>query len=289
MKKYLGIFKVVVGLLLLLGVFVVAPQQALAFKLEVTNNQDRLMNCAVVYYDSAAKKWLCSGWYNVPVGATKNFTFSKAVKTSHMYMYAKAGNAELCGGDDAPYITRTVISNSFQYYDGNTCPDGPNRKSAHFYKMAIDEDDTVSIEWGAGGNKQQSAGNNASITSQEMQAIQLLNRDRAQNGLGPLTADAKLTQVARNHAADMAQQNYFNHTNLRGQSPFDRMSANRIAYRSAGENIAYNYSLEDMEEAWMNSSGHRANILSKGYTHAGVGLYTKADGTIYGVQLFASY
>ena len=122
-----------------------------------------------------------------------------------------------------------------------------------------------------------------------MQAIQLLNRDRAKNGLKSLQADAKLTQVARSHAADMAKQNYFNHTNLQGKSPFDRMKANGIAYRLAGENIAYNHSLEAMQEAWMNSPGHRANILNTGYTHAGVGLYTKEDGTIYGVQLFASY
>ncbi len=294
MKKYAGILKMVVGLLLLMGVIAFAPQQAQAFKLEVTNNQDRIMNCALVYFDSSAKKWSCSGWYNVPVGATKNFTISKAVQTSHMYMYAKAGNAELCAGNDAPYITRTVISNQFQYYDGNKCPEGPNPRSVHFYKFAIDEDDSISIEWGAARQEKQSArekagGQSAGITQQELQALQLLNRDRAKNGLASLTADAKLTQVARNHAADMAKQNYLNHTNLQGQSPFDRMSANAIAYRSAGENIAYNHSLENMEEAWMNSPGHRANILNKGYTHAGVGLYTKADGTIYGVQLFASY
>ena len=294
MKKYIGALKMMLSLLVIWGVLAFAPQQAQAFKLEVTNNQDRMMNCALVYFDSSAKKWSCSGWYNVPVGATKNFNISKAVQTSHMYLYAKAGNAELCGGDDAPYITRTVISNQFQYYDGNKCPAGPNSKSAHFYKFAVDENDAVSIEWGAARQEKQSVkesagGQNSGITQQEMQAIQLLNRDRAKNGLKSLQADAKLTQVARSHAADMAKQNYFNHTNLQGKSPFDRMKANGIAYRLAGENIAYNHSLEAMQEAWMNSPGHRANILTTGYTHAGVGLYTKEDGTIYGVQLFASY
>ena len=294
MKKQVDVLKMVLSMLLLFGVMAYAPQPLEAFKLEVTNNQDRIMNCALVYFDSSAKRWSCSGWYNVPVGATKNFTISKAVQTSHMYMYAKAGNAELCGGNDAPYITRTVISNQFQYYDGNKCPDGPNSRSVHFYKFAVDENDAVSIEWGAARQEKQSAaqnggGQSAGITQQELQALQLLNQDRVNNGLAPLKADAKLTQVARNHAADMAKQNYLNHTNLQGKSPFDRMKANGISYRLAGENIAYNHSLEAMQEAWMNSPGHRANILNAGYTHAGVGLYTKEDGAIYGVQLFASY
>nr|WP_320146172.1 CAP domain-containing protein [uncultured Anaeromusa sp.] len=294
MKKYVCVLKMILSVLVLCGALACVPQQAQAFKLEVTNNQDRIMNCALVYFDSSAKRWSTSGWYNVPVGATKNFTISKAVQTSHMYMYAKAGNAELCGGDDAPHITRTVISNQFQYYDGNKCPDGPNSRSVRFYKFAVDENDAVSIEWGSARQEKQSVkgstgGQNGGITQQEMQAIQLLNRDRAKNGLTSLSADAKLTQIARSHAADMARQNYFNHTNLQGQSPFDRMTEKGIAYRSAGENIAYNHSLENMQEAWMNSPGHRANILNTGYTHGGVGLYTKEDGTIYGVQLFASY
>ena len=85
-KKQIDVLKMVLSMLLLFGVMAYAPQPLEAFKLEVTNNQDRVMNCALVYFDSSAKCWSCSGWYNVPVGATKNFTLSKAVQTSHMYM-----------------------------------------------------------------------------------------------------------------------------------------------------------------------------------------------------------
>ncbi|WP_051171600.1 CAP domain-containing protein [Sporomusa ovata] len=82
---------------------------------------------------------------------------------------------------------------------------------------------------------------------------------------------------------------YFNHTNLQGQSPFDRLKANGITYRSAGENIGYNYSVKKLEEAWMNSPGHRANILNTSYTHVGLGLYPGENGSLYGVQVFAGY
>ena len=86
MKKQVDVLKMALSMLLLLGVMAYAPQPLEAFKLEVTNNQDRVMNCALVYFDSSAKRWSCSGWYNVPVGATKHFTFSIAVQTSHMFM-----------------------------------------------------------------------------------------------------------------------------------------------------------------------------------------------------------
>ena len=273
----------VVGLLFLIAV-IVTPQQALAFKLEVTNNQDRTMSFTIVKYEDVEKKWSCIGWYNVPVGTTKTFNFPNSTKGKHFYMHAKAGDKALCCGDEAAHITRTVISNSFKYYDKQQCPDGPNRRSVSLYKMEID-DNVARIEWGEEKPRSQTT----NITQDELTAISLLNRDRAENGLPALRADSKLTQVARKHAADMVAHNYLNHKNLQGQSPFDRLKANGIAFRAAAENIAYNYSIESMEEAWMNSPGHRANILNSQYTHVGVGLQTKSDGTIYGVQMFANY
>lgn len=138
----------------------------------------------------------------------------------------------------------------------------------------------------APGNSQRKT---TGISAEELTGIELLNRDRKQQGLPPLIPDPQLTKVARAHAEDMVAQNYFDHINLQGQSPFDRLEMNGISYQSAGENIAYNDSLEEMEIAWMNSPGHRANILDDSYTHVGLGLCHSEDGSIYGVQLFASH
>lgn len=124
---------------------------------------------------------------------------------------------------------------------------------------------------------------------EERQALELLNADRAQHGLPPLKHDARLAQVARNHARDMAENHFFSHTNLAGQSPFDRMDAKGISYIAAGENIAQHYHVPEMQAGWMNSPGHRANILCDYFTHVGIGLYRTADGELYGVQLFAGY
>ena len=283
-KNHCGLLKMIMGGWLLMAVALAVPQPALAFKLEVTNNQARAMSLAIVCLDDSAKKWSCLGWYNVPVGSTKTFNISQSNGGKHFYMYAKAGSQEMCGGD-TEHITRTVIGNQFQYYDRQQCPDGPNRRVATFYKMDID-DNSASIVWGEPARSQSGT---TGITPDELKAINLLNRDRAQNGLAPLAADPKLTLVARRHAADMTARGYFNHTNLQGQSPFDRLKANGITYRLAGENIAYNSSIEKMEAGWMASPGHRANILNAGYTHVGLGLAVKPDGTLYGVQLFASY
>ena len=72
---------------------------------------------------------------------------------------------------------------------------------------------------------------------------------------------------------------------------WDRMNRNGITgWRTAGENIAYGYpSARDVQEGWMNSPGHRENILNAGFTHVGVGLYVDSEGTAYWTQLFASF
>ncbi len=123
-------------------------------------------------------------------------------------------------------------------------------------------------------------------TSDEQQALSLLNQDRAKNGLSALKSNAKLTALARSYAQDMIKRGYFSHYNPEGQSPFDRLNNAGISYKSAGENIGINTSVSGAETSFMNSSGHRANILNSGYTEAGVGVVRTSDGQVYVVQEF---
>lgn len=123
-------------------------------------------------------------------------------------------------------------------------------------------------------------------TSEEQQAINLLNSDRAANGLPALKVNSQLTTLARNYAQDMIKRGFFSHYNPEGQSPFDRMQQAGISYNYAGENLAINTSVPTAETAFMNSAGHRANILSPNYTEVGIGLARNASGQLYAVQEF---
>ncbi|MCQ6274456.1 SCP-like extracellular protein [Bacillus sp. V3B] len=118
--------------------------------------------------------------------------------------------------------------------------------------------------------QQQTAPANSSQAVQ--QVIDLTNAERKQNGLPALKADAKLNSVAQMKSADMQQNNYFSHTSPTYGSPFDMMRDNGVSYQSAGENIAQGQrTAQEVVQAWMNSEGHRKNILSRDFTHIGVG------------------
>lgn len=111
----------------------------------------------------------------------------------------------------------------------------------------------------------------------EEQVVALVNEQRAAYGLSPLTLNTELSNVARLKSQDMHDNNYFDHTSPTYGSPFEMLSSFGISYTSAGENIAMGYATpEAVMEAWMNSSGHRANILNASYTQIGVGYV--ADG-----------
>ncbi len=124
----------------------------------------------------------------------------------------------------------------------------------------------------------------ASVTAFEGEVVRLVNQIRKENGLKALTQDWQLSRVARFKSKDMRDLGYFSHTSPTYGSPFDMMKSFGISYKSAGENIAKGYSTpEAVVNAWMNSPGHRANILNSSYTHIGVGYV--ADGN-YWTQMF---
>lgn len=124
----------------------------------------------------------------------------------------------------------------------------------------------------------------SSITSYEKQVINLVNNIRAKNGLRRLTSNWQLSRVARYKSQDMHDRRYFSHNSPTYGSPFDMISAFNISYRTAGENIAKGYrSPQAVVDGWMNSPGHRANILNASYTQIGVGFVS--DG-YYWTQMF---
>ncbi len=115
------------------------------------------------------------------------------------------------------------------------------------------------------------------------QVVTLTNAERAKAGCGPLTVNATLTAVAQAHSQDMATNDYLDHNSRDGRTPFDRMTAAGYRYSTAAENIAAGQRTpQDVMSAWMNSAGHRANILNCALTQIGVGYATDSSST-YGV------
>ncbi|WP_010677663.1 CAP domain-containing protein [Bacillus timonensis] len=122
-----------------------------------------------------------------------------------------------------------------------------------------------------------------SLSQFEQEVVKLTNNERAKYGLQPLKIDLKLSEVARTKSSDMKNNGYFSHTSPTYGSPFDMMKQFGIQYRAAGENIAKGQrSPQEVVNAWMNSEGHRKNILSSNFTHIGVG---HVDGN-YWTQMF---
>ena len=110
------------------------------------------------------------------------------------------------------------------------------------------------------------------VSQYAQQVINLTNVERRKKGLSDLKADTQLSNVAQKKAVDMQQNHYFSHTSPTYGSPFDMMRDFGVTYKSAGENIAQGQRTpQEVVTAWMNSEGHRANILNGNYTHIGVG------------------
>lgn len=123
--------------------------------------------------------------------------------------------------------------------------------------------------------------------SVEEEVVRLVNAERAKNGLQPLTANWQLARVARYKSTDMRDKGYFSHTSPTYGSPFDMMKNFNISYSAAGENIAAGQTTaQAVMDSWMNSAGHRQNILSPNYTEIGVGYCTGGSYRYYWTQMF---
>lgn len=122
------------------------------------------------------------------------------------------------------------------------------------------------------------------VTDYETEVLRLVNIERANNGLKPLTMNWKLSRVARYKSQDMHDKGYFSHTSPTYGSPFNMMTKFGISYRTAGENIAMGYRTpQAVVTGWMNSPGHRANILKSSFTQMGVGYVASGN---YWTQMF---
>ncbi len=131
-----------------------------------------------------------------------------------------------------------------------------------------------------------SSSNTTSLSSDEKKVFDLINNQRTNNGLSALKLDSEALNVARIKAKDMVDNNYFSHNSPTYGSPFQMLNSFKVTYKTAGENIAGNSSNSGAVNAWMNSSGHKANILNSAFNYTGIGVVKSSKyGKIY-VQIF---
>ncbi|MBO9540104.1 hypothetical protein J7643_05875 [bacterium] len=132
------------------------------------------------------------------------------------------------------------------------------------------------------------------LAGAEAIVFQQTNEERAKVGAKALASDPQLNALARSRSEDMVKRNYFDHVTPDGKKVFDMLKEMGFAYSTAGENIAYNsYPLSQSPQramtAWMNSSGHKANILNTRFGRIGVGAYKRSsDGAIFYTQVFTN-
>ncbi|MBM7556221.1 CAP domain-containing protein [Halanaerobacter jeridensis] len=128
---------------------------------------------------------------------------------------------------------------------------------------------------------------NNQMQTMKKEVVNLVNQERQKRGLKPYQHYSKLANVAQKKAEDMRDNNYFSHQSPTYGSPFEMLKEFNIQYSAAGENIARGQrTAEEVMNSWMNSPGHRKNILSEKYTHIGVGLAKNSQETNHWVQMF---
>lgn len=126
-----------------------------------------------------------------------------------------------------------------------------------------------------------------SVSAQEYSAWNLLNEDRAANGLPALALDETLCAIARIKSCDMKTNRYFSHTSPTFGRAADMLKLFGYSFRGVGENIAHHATVEKAEAAFMSSTGHKANILGSQWTRVGIGICLDDHGYVYLTQIFA--
>lgn len=207
----------------------------------------------------------------------------------------------------------TVYTNSFKYkyqFDKNCNNSGsnnstskPNNNNSGNTNNNTGNNNSGNTNNNTGNNNSGSTNNNTgntntgnnnsgsssnSVLAIEKEVANLVNAERQKAGLKPLTLDSSISNVARTKSQDMADKKYFDHNSPTYGSPFDMMKKFGINYNAAGENIAMGQTTaKAVMNAWMNSPGHRANILSSKFGKIGVG-YVIKNGTPYWTQMFTN-
>lgn len=207
---------------------------------------------------------------NVRTGPGTNFkSIGMIYKNEYVRVFTKVGDWYVIqtNGDLIGAVSKKYIKNATSSAGQGTTSNGSNSNNNSVTNNT--KQDTLS-----------------GYSAHEKELLSLINAQRKAYGLPELSFNSELQRVAKAKAQDLVANNYFSHTSPTYGSPFDMMKSFGITYKTAGENIAGNSSLTGAVDAWMNSTGHRENILNNAYNYTGIGI---VDSPKYGkimVQMF---
>ena len=198
---------------------------------------------------------------NVRQGPGTNYSITTVVyKNEYVRVFARIGN----------------------WYVIQTDKDFVGMASTDYIKLIYPQ----SSNSGSGSSSGSTTTTTSELTADEQEVFDLINAQRTAAGLSALKIDEELQNVARVKAKDMVDNNYFAHNSPTYGTPFNMIKNFGITYKAAGENIAGNSTNKGAVNAWMNSAGHKANILSNNYNYTGVAVVSSPKyGKIY-VQMF---
>ena len=258
-----------------------APLAAFALKLTIRNDFSDSLNTAVVYYSDSTGAWTTRGWYVVAPRKSRSITFSTSKSAMYLHSILSGRNTTSWGKGD---ITRVVMSKAFVYEDGETCPAGPDRRTAKFTRYAAQNGrvDYRPVKTGeplpAGG------GDTFSAVSNEL--LKLINADRRKTGARDLKLDATLSKAAARRASE--QPKVWGHTRPNGKSYSSVFAEFNLNPARSGENVASNtkpLKASHFHEQFMNSPGHKKVLLNPEYSAVGLAFHEEG-GRTYCVELF---
>ncbi|MED1172634.1 CAP domain-containing protein [Bacillus inaquosorum] len=219
---------------------------------------------------ASAKELSCQHVVTVKTGNTvQNMPLNDAVKKLHMKTNIKTLDA--ANEKEIKQLLQKYAKQSNMNIQDvqKTETAKPAQKTA---EKAAAEKNTASKAPAAAEKTNTTTSAPSSVSAYEKKVVELTNAERQKQGLKPLQIDETLSKSARAKSQDMKDKNYFDHQSPTYGSPFDMMKSFGISYKTAGENIAKGQKTpEEVVKAWMNSEGHRKNILNPNFTHIGVG------------------
>ena len=194
---------------------------------------------------------------------------TQTVSCKNTVIFSNSDWKSICSADDLKALLERLCNE--QLPETPDCPETPDAPITPDVPTTPDVPDSSEDE--------------ADVHPYVLKVVELVNKERKSAGLNPVTLNTDATTAAQVRAEESSVS--FSHTRPDGTSFATALKDARVSYRSCGENIAWGQKTpEQVMEGWMNSAGHRANILNASYTEIGVGFYQNASGVNYWSQLF---
>ena len=257
------------------------PSKGFALKLTIRNDFAERLSSAVVYYGESEGAWVARGWYVTEPRQSRTINLDASEPAIYIYSFLSDREKTAWGNGD---IVRVVTSDAFMYRDGEECPIGPDRRTVKFSRFAA-KNGTLNYRPAKPRTPLPEAGGDK-FSEVRAEFLKLINSERKKVGAGGLKLDETLSKAAQRRASELPSA--WGHTRPDGRNYSSVFAEFGLNPSRSGENVASNtkaLKARLFHEQFMNSAGHKKNLLSPDYSTVGLGFYEKG-GKFYCAQLF---